>query len=162
MLLALLFFSPALVGAQSQARPSGGKSLDSPGFGLSVGQFDIARIQTAEFGVDYGFAPVPFYGLQPHVGVGATEEESFFLYVGLRKNFALEGRFTLTPSLAVSYYEKGDGKDLGHEIEFRSGLGLFYSLPRGGAVGLGVYHLSNASISSTNPGANSVLLRFRF
>ncbi|MEM6702343.1 MAG: acyloxyacyl hydrolase [Acidobacteriota bacterium] len=44
-------------------------------------------------------------------------------------------------------------------MEFRSGIDVRYRFEKKGALALGFYHLSNASISSTNPGTNSLLLR---
>ncbi|MCZ6727505.1 MAG: acyloxyacyl hydrolase, partial [Acidobacteria bacterium] len=66
----------------------------------------------------------------------------------------------LAPNFAVSLYEQGDGKDLGHEIEFRSGLELACSHRGGSSLGLEFYHISNSSISDVNPGSNSLLVYY--
>ncbi|HYW02423.1 MAG TPA: acyloxyacyl hydrolase [Gammaproteobacteria bacterium] len=58
------------------------------------------------------------------------------------------------------------GKDFGSDIEFISHLtaGLRFGPRDAGSVGLRIQHMSNASISSTNPGVNMVGLQasYRF
>jgi lipid A 3-O-deacylase len=122
---------------------------------------DFTRSQEAvELGIAHRWREWK-WGLRPVAGVHVTADESYFGYLGLRRSFRLgEGRWSAVPSFAVSLYEKGDGKDLGNTLEFRSGLDLLYALPMGGKVGVGFYHLSNASISDDNPGTNSLLLRY--
>ncbi|MEM9404764.1 MAG: acyloxyacyl hydrolase [Acidobacteriota bacterium] len=137
-----------------------GAASAKPGFGISFGLIDFTReLEAFELGVEYRF-PDWRYGLVPHVGVQVTEDEAFYGYGGLRRPFQLgESRWDVIPSFAVSLYEQGDGQDLGNVIEFRSGIDVRYRFEKKGALALGFYHLSNASISSTNPGTNSLLLR---
>ena len=59
----------------------------------------------------------------------------------------------------MSLYERGEGKELGGPIEFRSGLDIQRRLDGGTKIGLGIYHLSNCCIYDLNPGTNSLLLR---
>lgn len=63
---------------------------------------------------------------------------------------------------AVAAYEDGEGKDLGHAIEFRSGLKLAYKLDISSHSGLGIYHLSSAGLGDKNPGEESVILSYSF
>lgn len=141
---------------------------DGGAWAFSVGKFDIARdAKPIEGGIQYRFRPVTLWSvpLTPMVGVSATEDGSAWIYAGLRYDFELSERWALTPNFAVSLYdESDDGKDLGHVVEFRSGLEISYRLGKGGdgptglRIGLLFYHLSNASISEDNPGSNSLLL----
>lgn len=57
---------------------------------------------------------------------------------------------------------RGDGPDLGHAVQFRSGLEVGRQLRNGARISLGVDHISNAGLGDPNPGANSLLLRYAF
>lgn len=137
-----------------------GTAAAKPGFGISFGLIDFTReLEAFELGVEYRF-PSWRYGLVPHVGVQVTEDEAFYGFGGLRRPFKLgKSRIDVIPSLAVSLYEQGDGQDLGHAVEFRTGLDVRYRFENDAAIALGFYHLSNASLSDVNPGTNSLLLR---
>jgi hypothetical protein len=130
-------------------------------FSLSLGAIDAERDREAwELGFELNL-PRQRWGFVPQVGAHVTSDESFFVLAAARRPIRLgESGWSLEPSLGVTYYEKGDGKDLGHELEFRSGVDLLRRLPKWGLVGLGVYHLSNARLADHNPGTNSLLLRW--
>ncbi|MEE8526591.1 MAG: acyloxyacyl hydrolase [Thermoanaerobaculia bacterium] len=159
----LTMLVPAMLLAPAARADEGGA------WAFSVGKFDIARdAKPLEGGIQYRFRPLALWSvpLTPMVGVSATEDGSAWIYAGLRYDFELSERWALTPNLAVSLYDEGDkGKDLGHVVEFRSGLEISYRLgknrgggPTGPRIGLLFYHLSNASISEDNPGSNSLVL----
>ena len=67
------------------------------------------------------------------------------------------GGLQLTPSFAPGYYHEGDGKDLGHALEFKSEVQLSYSPSDKTSVGISYNHVSNASLGDKNPGANSYM-----
>jgi hypothetical protein len=82
-----------------------------------------------------------------------------WVYLGLRRPFALGvSRWRLLPTFAVAAYDKGESKELGQTLEFRSGLELHYAFQSRQRLGLHFYHLSNASLSDVNPGSNSLVL----
>ena len=58
-------------------------------------------------------------------------------------------------------FSKGNGKDLGHEIEFRSTLEISYQLKNKNRIGLSVGHLSNAGIGDINPGTEILSLSYQ-
>lgn len=157
---------PLLVFCCTLLLASGPASADEPAaVAFSLGLFDTAAwlddkgdFEALEGGVQLRGRTDWFWGLGPIVGVAATDEEAFWIYAGTRRPFALGEHWLATPSFAVSYYEEGDGKDLGHELEFRSGIELSYRFDGGSTLGLEYYHLSNASISDTNPGSNSLVV----
>lgn len=122
---------------------------------------DFSRQKEAfELGFDVRFAALR-WGLVPHAGAHGTVDETFYAYGGLRRPFALaQGRWIVEPSFAIGLYERGDGKELGGAIEFRSGIDVLLRGDRTGWIGLGFYHLSNSSIYHLNPGTNSLLLRW--
>jgi hypothetical protein len=69
-------------------------------------------------------------------------------------------RWVLTPNTAVGAYTEGDGQDLGHVIEFRSGFELAYRFDDRSRLGVAVHHLSNASIGDDNPGTETALIYY--
>ena len=60
--------------------------------------------------------------------------------------------FILTPSIGVGYYDDGNGKALGNNIEFRSTLEASYQLKNDNRIGISFGHISNANIADDNPG----------
>ena len=112
-----------------------------------------------ELGCEYRFGPWKL-GLEPHIGLGMTSDLATFLYLGLWRAFPIAARWRLTPSFAVSLFSKGNGPDLGHPIEFRSGLVISRTIGSRAEIGVGIYHLSNGGLNEVNPGANSLLIRW--
>ena len=70
------------------------------------------------------------------------------------------GELIFTPSFAPGLYHKGDGKDLGHVVEFKSEIQLSYALSKDSRLGVSYNHVSNASLGDKNPGANSYMFNF--
>ena len=66
----------------------------------------------------------------------------------------------MTPSFIPGVYCKGSGKDLGYPLEFRSSLELAYEWCCKARLSGQFYHISNASLSKKNPGANALALIF--
>ena len=70
------------------------------------------------------------------------------------------GNINITPSFTPGVYNQGDGKDLGHLVEFKSEVQISLELPRESQFGISYNHLSNASLGDKNPGANSYMFNF--
>ena len=47
------------------------------------------------------------------------------MYTGVEGQYKI-GKLNILPSFAPGYYEKGDGKDLGSELEFKSEIKFGY------------------------------------
>ena len=88
-----------------------------------------------------------------------TSDNATYLYTGIQADYNL-GKINLTPSFTPGLYGQGDGKDLGHMIEFKSELQLSLYLSKKTEMGFSYNHLSNASIGDKNPGANSYMFNF--
>jgi hypothetical protein len=97
--------------------------------------------------------------LSPITGGFLTEKSAFYLYSGVQAEYNL-GFLTITPSFAPGYYSYGDGKDLGYPLEFKSEIQVSLDLSDSTHLGVSYNHLSNASLGSKNPGANSYMLNF--
>ena len=97
--------------------------------------------------------------LSPITGGFLTENNSFYVYTGAQTEFDV-GLFTITPSFAPGYYNTGDGKDLGHVLEFKSEIQMSLNLSDSTEFGMSYNHISNASLGDKNPGANSYMINF--
>ena len=97
--------------------------------------------------------------ISPITGGFVTENSAAYIYTGFEWNIDM-GALTFTPSFAPGLYHEGDGKDLGHVIEFKSEVQFSYEISKNSKIGFSYNHLSNASIGDKNPGANSYILNF--
>ena len=97
--------------------------------------------------------------LSPITGAMITADNATYFYTGVQAQYKL-GALNFTPSFAPGYYNKGDGKDLGHALEFKTEIQLSLNLPKESQFGLSYNHLSNASLGDKNPGANSYMFNF--
>jgi hypothetical protein len=97
--------------------------------------------------------------LSPITGGFLTDKNAFYLYSGVQAEYDL-GFLTITPSFAPGYYNYGDGKDLGYPLEFKSEIQMTFNLSDSTNLGMSYNHISNASLGSKNPGANSYMFNF--
>ena len=97
--------------------------------------------------------------ISPITGGFITENSAAYIYTGIEWNIDM-GALTFTPSFAPGLYHKGDGKDLGHVLEFKSEIQFSYDFSGNSKVGLSYNHVSNASLGDKNPGANSYMFNF--
>ena len=97
--------------------------------------------------------------LSPITGGFLTEKNAFYLYTGIQAEYEL-GFLTITPSFAPGYYNYGGGKDLGYPLEFKSEIQMSLNLSDSTHLGMSYNHISNASIGTKNPGANSYMINF--
>ena len=97
--------------------------------------------------------------LSPITGAMITADNATYFYTGVQAHYKL-GALNLTPSFAPGYYNEGNGKDLGHALEFKSEVQLSLELPKESQLGFSYNHLSNASLGDKNPGANSYMFNF--
>ena len=97
--------------------------------------------------------------VSPITGGFITENSAAYVYSGIEWNIDMSG-LTLTPSFAPGYYHQGDGKDLGHALEFKSEVQLSYAATDKSSFGVSYNHVSNASLGDKNPGANSYMFNF--
>ena len=97
--------------------------------------------------------------LSPITGAMITDSNATYFYTGVQAQYKI-GAVEVTPSFAPWYYNQGDGKDLGHALEFKSEVQLSLELPKQSQIGFSYNHLSNASLGDKNPGANSYMFNF--
>ena len=97
--------------------------------------------------------------LSPITGAMITADNAAYFYTGVQAQYKM-GKIHLTPSFTPGIYEQGDGKDLGHIVEFKSEVQLSLNLFENSQLGMSYNHISNASLGDKNPGANSYMFNF--
>ena len=97
--------------------------------------------------------------VSPITGGFVTENSAAYIYTGIEWDVDMGG-IIFTPSFAPGLYHKGDGKDLGHILEFKSEVQLSYAVSDKTSFGASYNHVSNASLGDKNPGANSYMFNF--
>ena len=97
--------------------------------------------------------------LSPITGALITADNAGYFYTGVEAQYKI-GSINFTPSFTPGLYHEGDGKDLGHVIEFKSALQFSLDLSGDSQLGFSYNHISNASLGDKNPGANSYMFNF--
>jgi|TARA_B110000914_G_scaffold108129_1_gene94747 lipid A 3-O-deacylase len=97
--------------------------------------------------------------VSPITGGFVTGNSAAYIYTGMEWNVDM-GAMTFTPSFAPGLYHEGNGKDLGHVLEFKTEVQLSYATSDKTNFGLSYNHISNASLGDKNPGANSYMFNF--
>lgn len=110
-----------------------------------------------ELGIAYRFRPLGKWSLLPAVGATVHDNGAYFVYSELRREFWLGRSWLLVPSFGVGLFEDGKMLDLGHTVEFRSGLEVGRRLENGWRVGAALFHLSNGGIGDRNPGTEALV-----
>ena len=97
--------------------------------------------------------------LSPVTGFMITENNAAYGYTGVQAFYNL-GQLNFTPSFTPGLYRQGDGKDLGHTVEFKTELQFSLDVFSNSELGFSYNHISNASLGDKNPGANSYMFNF--
>ena len=134
-------------------------------YNFFIGNFDFSDDKQAA--LLYGFQHQnntlykdTFLGnISPITGGFITENSAAYIYSGIEWNIDI-GPFEFTPSFAPGLYHEGDGKDLGHILEFKTEVQLSYGVSEKTSFGISYNHISNASLGDKNPGANSYMFNY--
>ena len=97
--------------------------------------------------------------ISPITGAMITADNAGYIYTGVQAQYKI-GALNITPSFTPGLYHEGDGKDLGHMLEFKSEVQLSIDFSQSSKLGLSYNHISNASLGDKNPGANSYMFNF--
>ena len=97
--------------------------------------------------------------ISPVTGFMLTENNAAYAYTGIQAQYNL-GKLNIIPSFTPGIYGKGDGKDLGHALEFKTEVQMSLNLSDSTQFGMSYNHISNASLGDKNPGANSYMINF--
>ena len=153
-----MFFSPLLSEEKNKVN-------SDQQYNFFIGNFDFSDDKQAAllFGFQHQNESLErdtFLGnISPITGGFITENSAAYIYSGIEWNIKM-GSFDFTPSFAPGLYNEGDGKDLGHVLEFKTEVQLSYGLSENTNFGASYNHISNASLGDKNPGANSYMFNF--
>ena len=140
-------------------------NLSASSFSIFGGSYDYDDDNTSTlYGLNYHLSDNTFrvlnlIELNPVIGGFVTAKSASMFYSGFETNIGQDTIY-LNLSSSAGIYSNGDGKDLGNDLQFKSELNIFYRLGKLSSVGLGSHHISNAGLSSVNPGTNNFYLIF--
>ena len=97
--------------------------------------------------------------LSPVTGFMMTLHSATYVYTGVQAQYKF-GKLNIIPSFTPGLYNEGNGKDLGHLLEFKSEVQLSIDISPDSELGFSYNHISNASLGDKNPGANSYMFNF--
>ena len=129
----------------------------------AFGAFDFNRTkdQGTEFRIEYRSDKKISNLFKPFAAAAYSTSGHAFLGGGLLVDLFFGRRYVVTPSLGPHLYFGGDSDlDLDFPIQFRSQLEVAYRLDNRARVGLALSHYSNASLGSSNPGTESLMLYY--
>ena len=134
-------------------------------FNFYTGMFDFSDDgkRAGLFGIQHqneNLTRQSFLGtISPVTGFMITADSATYAYTGVQAQYKM-GKLNIIPSFAPGLYSEGDGKDLGHVVEFKSEVQLSLNLFENSQLGMSYNHISNASLGEKNPGANSYMFNF--
>ena len=132
-----------------------------------TGKFDVidkeGDDQTSLFGIEHKnpnlFRDTFLGKFKPVTGAFMTGDSSVYLYTGIEGQYGI-GPLKILPSFAPGYYEKGDGKDLGSVLEFKSEIKVGLELFENSKLSYSYSHISNNDWGNTNPGTDNEQITF--
>ena len=132
-----------------------------------TGTFDLldkeGDDQTTLFGVEHKNPELfrdTFLGkFKPITGAFITGKSSVYLYTGIEGQYGI-GALKILPSFTPGYYEKGDGKDLGDVLEFKSEVKFSLDILENSKLGYSYSHISNNDWGEKNPGTDNQQITF--
>ena len=132
-----------------------------------TGTFDVidqeGDDQTSLFGIEHKnpnlFRDTFLGKFKPVTGAFMTGDSSVYLYTGIEGQYGI-GPLKILPSFAPGYYEKGDGKDLGSVLEFKSEIKVGLELFENSKLSYSYSHISNNDWGDTNPGTDNQQITF--
>ena len=132
-----------------------------------TGTFDVIDKEgddkTSLFGIEHKNPDLfrdTFIGkFKPITGGFITGNNSAYFYTGIEAQYGL-GPLKILPSFTPGYYEKGDGKDLGSVLEFKSELKVGLDIFENSKLSYSYSHISNNDWGETNPGTDNQQITF--
>ena len=132
-----------------------------------TGTFDVidqeGDDQTSLFGIEHKnpnlFRDTFLGKFKPVTGAFMTGDSSVYLYTGIEGQYGI-GPLKILPSFAPGYYEKGDGKDLGSVLEFKSEIKVGLELFENSKLSYSYSHISNNDWGEINPGTDNQQITF--
>ena len=132
-----------------------------------TGTFDIideeGDDQTNLFGIEHKnpnlFRDTFLGKFKPITGAFITGDSSIYLYTGVEGQYGV-GPLKILPSFSPGYYEKGNGKDLGSVLEFKSEVKIGIDIFENSKLSYSYSHISNNDWGNINPGTDNQHITF--
>ena len=132
-----------------------------------TGTFDVidkeGDDQTTLFGIEHKnpnlFRDTLLGKFKPVTGAFMTGDSSVYLYTGVEAQYGI-GPLKILPSFAPGYYEKGDGKDLGSVLEFKSEIKVGLDIFENSKLSYSYSYISNNDWGEANPGTDNQQITF--
>ena len=132
-----------------------------------TGTFDLidkeGDDQTNLFGIEHKnsnlFRETLLGKFSPISGAFMTGNNSIYLYTGIEGQYGV-GPLKILPSFSPGYYEKGNGKDLGSVLEFKSEIKIGFDIFENSKIGYSYSHISNNDWGESNPGTDNQQITF--
>jgi len=109
--------------------------------------------------LDIGPEEDNFFFLKPFFGIEYTNDSASYFLTGIYFEDNLgelfegnKSKYYFTPSFGAGFYDDGSGKKLGNTLQFRTSIEVSYELKNKNRIGISLSHISNANLSSKNPG----------
>jgi hypothetical protein len=152
--------SPADSVGRDEATLQPAQALDSPSLLFAAGVFALVEAYDYpySFGVTFVARPLTAWRLAPGAGFAVGPDGIAFMYVDVRRDFALGERWFVTPSLATGWFLNGDVIGPRDHLEFQSGIMFSRRFDNGLRLGLAGLHISNGGLEHPNNGTEAVLL----
>lgn len=134
-------------------------------FGLGQSGIDSSRqSETTAVQLEYHTGAIRSYSKVSVAAMGVLEYhsgEDVFAGAGPSLLLDIAPKWFVETSFAAGfYYASNDEVDLGGSLQFRSLLGAGYRLSNTSRLTIAINHLSNAGLDDTNPGRNTVSIRY--
>ena len=132
-----------------------------------TGTFDVIDKEgddkTTLFGIEHKnpdlFRDTLLGKFKPVSGAFITGNRSVYLYTGIEGQYGI-GPLKILPSFTPGYYEKGDGKDLGSVLEFKSEIKVGLDIFENSKLSYSYSHISNNDWGTSNPGTDNQHITF--
>ena len=132
-----------------------------------TGTFDVideeGDDQTSLFGIEHKnpdlFRDTILGTFKPITGAFITGDSSVYFYTGIEGQYGV-GPIKILPSFSPGYYEKGDGKDLGSVLEFKSEIKVGLDIFENSKLSYSYSHISNNDWGDINPGTDNQQITF--
>lgn len=134
---------------------------------VGVGSANVgeATPSSTAFQIEYHSDPIWEFQRSSISAAAALQVEgnsTHYVGLGLSTIWHISDKWFLQGSFLAGHYDTGDdGVDLGGNVQFRSLVGLGYKLSNKASISIAIDHLSNAGLERSNPGRESVTVRYR-
>ncbi len=137
---------------------------------LGVGATDLLNHATRMAGdlhLEYrsGLSLLPVFEdwvkIKPWAGFETTTRLSIWGGGGIYAEIPLGRHFVLTPSFGIGAYGRGNGKNLGSPLTFRSTFEAGYVFDNQSRLTASFSHMSNGGVAKHNPGTEAFIISYQ-